>query len=52
MERKVKWWAVSYKPVLEEMDGVCVGGVVLGVVLIVYEVVLSGTDGASGQMSE
>ena len=43
---------MSYKPVLEEMDGMCVGGVVLGVVLIVYEMVLSRTDGASGQMSE
>lgn len=30
----------------------CVGGAVLGVVLIVYEVVLSRTDGAGGQMSE
>ena len=31
---------VSCMPVLEEMDGVCVcvGGAVLGVVLIVYEV--------------
>lgn len=31
---------------------VCEGGVVLGVVLIVYKVALSRTDGASGQMSE
>ena len=31
-EGKVKRWAVSYKPVLEEMDGARVGGVVLGVV--------------------
>lgn len=52
MERKVKWWAASYEPELWEMDGGCVGGVVLGVMLIVCEVVLSRTDGASGQMSE
>lgn len=23
MERKVKWWAASYRPGLDEMDGVC-----------------------------
>lgn len=34
------------------MDGVCVGGDVLAVVLIAYEVVLSRTDRASGPMSE
>lgn len=31
---------------------VCSGGVVLGVMLIVYKVAPSRTDGASGQMSE
>lgn len=53
MEGTLKWWEVSYEPVLWEIDGwcACVGGVVLGE-LIVCEVVLSRTDGASGQMSE